>query len=48
MKFMEAADEEVSDKTVEQARVVAEQDTKPVAQVLAGFVRDECKVRGHD
>ena len=32
MKFVEAADEEVADETIEEARVVTEQDAEAVAQ----------------
>ena len=32
MKFVKAADEEVADETIEEARVVAKQNTEAVAQ----------------
>ena len=45
MKFVEAADEEVADETIEESCVVSEQDTETVEQAFAGLVGDECQVR---
>ncbi len=42
MKSVKAADEEVADQAIEEARVVAKQDAKTVAKMLALLVRDEC------
>lgn len=48
MKPVKTAYEKVADETIEEARVVTEQDTEAVAKMLALLVRDECQVRGHD
>ena len=42
---IEAADEEVTDKAVEEARVFVEQRGKTIAQRLARLVRNERQVR---
>ena len=41
MKPVKAADEEVADETIKQARVVTEQDAEAVAQAFARFIGDE-------
>ena len=46
MKPVEAADEEVADEAIEEARVVAEQDAEAVAKMLSLLVGDECQVGG--
>jgi len=41
MKPVKAADEEVANETIKQARVVTEQDAEAVAQAFARFIGDE-------
>ena len=45
---MKATDEKVADEAIEEARVVAKQDSEAVAKMLALLVRDECQVGGHE
>ena len=47
MKSVEAADEKVANKAIEETRFIAEQNAEAVAQALARFVRDERQVRRH-
>jgi hypothetical protein len=48
MQPMEAADEEVANEAIEEARVVAEQDAEAVTEtVVRWFIRDECQVGCH-
>src|SRR5437016_2575169 len=48
MKRVKATDEKVADEAIEEARVVAKQDSEAVAKMLALLVRDECQVGGHE
>ena len=48
MKPVKATDEKVADEAIEEARVVAKQDSEAVAKMLALLVRDECQVGGHE
>jgi hypothetical protein len=47
VKPVKAADKEIADEAIEEARVVAQQDAEAVAKMLALLVGNECQVRGH-
>ena len=44
MKFMETADEEVTDETIKIARIVGEQCGESVTEACAGFIGEKGQV----
>jgi hypothetical protein len=47
LELVKAADKKITDKAIEEARVVSQQYPETVCKTLPVFVRDECEVRGH-